>query len=175
MLRREFGFSPAEMPPPTPGLWIRSHRPVLIGLSWCRLRTFKACKFEWKKKHIFYQVFPSWTHQGFNEGEDWNLCQNWKTAPSANIDHFAPSSTQFYCNIHFDLSHFCVYCQWVHQHQFQKFWGNNKLEPTTRSWHWGLKQDDKMGTDIIWKNGNQFNVKELGTRGVKFWLFSRKG
>ena len=37
-----------------------------------------------------------------------------------------------------------------------------KLEPNTR-WHWRLKQDDKMGTDIIWKNGNQFNVKQLGT------------
>ena len=113
-----------------------------------------------KKAHFLPSFFQVGHIKVLNEGEDWNLCQNWKTAPSANIDHFAPSSTQFYCNIHFDLSHFCVYCQWVHQHQFQKFWGNNKLEPTTRSWHWGLKQDDKMGTDIIWKHCQRHNGPE---------------
>ena len=45
---------------------------------------------------------------------------------------------------------------------FKSFEVITKLEPNTR-WHWRLKQDDKMGTDIIWKNGSQFNVKELGT------------
>ena len=152
----------AEMPPPNPP---RS----LDALTWAGPnRVGVDCELvklvNLNEKGTFFTKFFQVGHiKVLNEGEDWNLCQNWKTAPSANIDHFAPSSTQFYCNIHFDLSHFCVYCQWVHQHQFQKFWGNNKLEPTTRSWHWGLKQDDKMGTDIIWKNGNQFNVKQLGT------------
>ena len=126
-----------------------------------------------KKAHFLPSFFQVGHIKVLNEGEDWNLCQNWKTAPSANIDHFAPSSTQFYCNIHFDLSHFCVYCQWVHQHQFQKFWGNNKIgayyknvcgiEDLNKMTKWGQILYEKMGTNSMWNNWGQF------------WLLSRKG